>query len=237
MRADREEVLAVATSLSADEWAAPSDCVGWRVQDVIAHMANVCRSVVDPSALAPGVPGDLEATQAVQAEAHQGWTPEQVMVDYEQVSAKVLEALVGFQAPGVADVMVPIENAGLYPLNLVANALAFDHFCHLRNDILRPNGPIERPVPPSDELRLGATTEWLVAGLPQMSAERLRAAVTMPLALRLVGPGGGEWTIRPADADADAGHPGRRRRPSCRGHRDLDRARVRRVGHRPTPVA
>ena len=75
-RADRDEVLKVAKSLSAEEWAMPSDCDGWRVQDVIAHMANVCRSVVDPGSLAPGVPGDLEATQAAQAEAHRDWTAE-----------------------------------------------------------------------------------------------------------------------------------------------------------------
>lgn len=153
-RADRDEVLAVARSLSLEEWETASDCDGWRVQDVIAHMANVCRTVVDPGSLPAGVPGDLEATQAAQAEAHRHWSSDQVLADYEGVSSKAAEALTGLQAPGVGEAVIPIENAGNYPLHMVANAFAFDHFCHLRNDILRPNGPIERPSPPADEIRV-----------------------------------------------------------------------------------
>ena len=200
-RADREEVLNVAKSLSADEWAMSSDCDGWRVQDVIAHMANVCRTVVDPGALPPGVPGDLEATQAAQAEAHRAWTADEVLADYEDVSGKALESVIGLQAPGMAETMIPIENAGHYPLHIVVNAFAFDHYCHLRYDVLRPNGPIDRPVPPSDDVRLGATMEWLLAGLPQMAADAMRDVVKRPVALELTGPGGGTWTIEPGVGD------------------------------------
>ncbi|MBA2624990.1 MAG: hypothetical protein H0U89_05230 [Acidimicrobiia bacterium] len=49
----------------------------------------------------------------------------------------------------------------------MANALAFDHYCHLGNDILSPLGPINRPSPPGDALRLGAPLEWLIAGIRQ----------------------------------------------------------------------
>ena len=197
LRADREEVLALAASLSPEEWAAPSDCEGWRVQDVVAHLANTFRAVVDPGGLAPGVPGDLEATQSAQAEAHRGWRPDQVLADYEQVSERGLATLETFQGPPPLDTMIPIEDAGMYPLHLVANALAFDHFCHLRNDILQPHGPIARPAPPADALRVGATLEWLLAGLPQMSAG-LADVVTKPLGLELTGPGGASWTIAPS---------------------------------------
>jgi len=200
-RLDRDAVLEVAKSLRADEWAMPSDCDGWRVQDVIAHMANVCRTVVDPGALAPGVPGDLEATQAAQAEAHRDWTPDAVLADYEDVSGKAVESVIGLQAPGTAKMVIPIENAGHYPLHMVVNAFAFDHYCHLRYDVLRPNGPIDRPAPPSDEVRLGATVEWLLAGLPQMPGDAIRDAVTRPVALALTGPGGGTWTITPPNDD------------------------------------
>jgi len=200
-RADRDEVLKVARSLTADEWASPSDCDGWRVQDVVAHMANVCRAVVDPGSLAPGVAGDLEATQAAQADAHRSWTADEVLADYEDVSAKALESVIGLQAPGMAETVIPIENAGHYPLHMVVNAFAFDHYCHLRYDVLRPNGPIDRPVPPSDDVRLGATMEWLLAGLPQMAADAMRRTVTRPVALVLTGPGGGTWTVEPASED------------------------------------
>jgi uncharacterized protein (TIGR03083 family) len=194
-RADRDEVLAVARSLTPEEWETPSDCDGWRVQDVVAHMANVCRTLVDPGSLPPGVPGDLEATQAAQAEAHRQWSSAQVLADYEEVSAEATEALAGLQAPGVGDAVIPIENAGTYPLHMVANALAFDHFCHLRNDILRPNGPIERRSPPADEVRVRACLEWLLAGLPQMSPQT-RAVLTDPVTFELTGPGGGCWAAK-----------------------------------------
>lgn len=194
LRADRSGVLGLAASLSDEEWALPSDCDGWRVQDVVTHLANTCRAVVDPASLAPGVPGDLEATQAAQAQAHRDWAPHRVVADYEQLSAQALEALETFQAPEVADTVIPIEDAGHYPLHMVANALAFDHFCHLRNDILRPNGPINRPSPLADDLRVGASLEYLMVGLPQMSPALARV-LTSPICLRLSGPGGGEWTL------------------------------------------
>jgi hypothetical protein len=90
-------------------------------------------------------------------------------------------------------------------MHLIANAFAFDHFCHLRNDLLKPNGPLDRPVPPSDELRIGATLEWLIAGVPQMSGEAMKSSVTKPIGLKLTGPGGGEWTITPAPDDGLVG--------------------------------
>jgi hypothetical protein len=101
----------------------------------------------------------------------------------------------------MAEMMIPIENAGHYPLHMVVNAFAFDHYCHLRFDVLQPNGPIDRPAPPSDDVRLGATMEWLLAGLPQMPGEAIRTTVTRPVGLSLTGPGGGTWTIKPAVDD------------------------------------
>lgn len=201
LRTTREDVLGVARSLTAGEWAADSDCAGWRVQDVIAHMACVFRTVVDPSSLPPGVPGDIEASQDVAVAARKDWTPEQVLADYEEMSTKGLEALAGLQDPPMAETVVPIENLGSHPLHRIANALAFDHYCHLRNDVLAPNGPIERDVDLDDELRLDATLEWLIAGLPQMAPDAMRAAVRQAITLEVTGPGGGAWTVLPATSD------------------------------------
>jgi len=197
VRADHEEVLAVARSLSADEWAAPSGCAGWRVQDVVAHLACTFRTVAEPGTLPPGVAGDLEATQEVGVAERKDWAAERVLAEYENLGTNAIEALARLQTPGMAENLIPIENAGTYPLHLVANALAFDHYCHLRNDILRPLGPIERPAPPHDDLRLGAALEWLLAGLPQMPGPAINEAVQTPIVLELTGPGGGTWTIRP----------------------------------------
>lgn len=201
LKADHEEVLKVARSLTAEEWGLPSDCAGWRVQDVIVHMADVFRAVVDPGALPPGVPGDIEASQSARVEARREWTAEKVLAEYEDLGGRAIEALGGLQAPGAGDTVIPLDNLGSYPMHMIANAFAFDHFCHLRNDILKPNGPIDRPAPPDDETRVGATIEWLIAGLPQMAPDAMRSAVREPIGLRLTGPGGGEWTISPARGD------------------------------------
>lgn len=201
LRADREEVLALAKSLTEDEWQLASDCEGWRVQDVIVHMADVYRAVVDPAALPPGVPGDIEASQSARVDARREWTHDKVLAEYEELSAKGIEALQGLQGEGIRDNVIPLENLGSHPMHLLANAFAFDHFCHLRNDLLKPNGPLDRPSPPADDVRVAATLEWLIAGLPQMAPDAMRSAVTKPLGLRLSGPGGGEWTIAPATGD------------------------------------
>jgi uncharacterized protein (TIGR03083 family) len=93
LRADREEVLQLAKSLTDEEWQLPSDCDGWRVQDVIVHMADVFRSVVDPGALPPGEPGDIEKSMDMRVDARREWTHDKVLAEYEDLSAKGIEAL------------------------------------------------------------------------------------------------------------------------------------------------
>ena len=200
LRADRDVVLALTADLAPSEWQAPSDCDGWRVQDVIAHLANTFRAVADPAALAPGVPGDLEASQDAQVAAHRDWTPGEVAADYEVISTAALDLLEQWQGPPPITTLVSIEDAGRHPLHLVANALAFDHFCHLRNDVLKPLGPIDRPAPPADDLRVRATLDWLMAALPQMSTS-LKRVLTQPVGVVLTGAGAGSWTIALDDGE------------------------------------
>lgn len=193
--AEHHEVLGVVRTLTAAEWNAPSDCAGWRVQDVVAHLANTFRMAVDPGSLPEAVPGDIEATQAVYAEAHRAWSPAEVVADYEDMATKAIEMCARFQRPEFAEAEFPMDNGGRYPLHFLPDAFTFDHFCHLRNDILRPQGPIDRPVPAPDEVRVGVTVNWMLVGLPQMSGGPLQSAAVAPTGLRLTGPGGGEWTL------------------------------------------
>ena len=203
LKAERDEVLGVARTLTPDEWARPSDCAGWRVQDVVNHMANVYRNFVDPASLPPRVPGKTEATQDAAVDACKAWTSERVLADYEEMSEKGIAALTDIVRGPTADRVIPLDDLGSHPLHRLADALAFDHFCHLRNDILRPNGPIERPSPPVDDLRVGAAVEWLIPGIPQMSPPALTKELDRPVALRLTGHGGGEWTMRPGSNQVD----------------------------------
>ena len=195
LRAEREDVLTVARSLSLDEWAAPSDCDGWRVQDVISHMTMGMRQVVDPASVPVGDTADAEQDVELGVAARKDWSPADVLADYEAISAQAIEAFAGLQQEPLASTIIPMKNLGSHPLHLVPNAFAFDHYCHLRVDILKPTGPIDRPVPPSDELRLAPTIEWMLAGLPQMNEEALSNVVTAPVRIEITGAGARSITL------------------------------------------
>lgn len=186
----------LAAALTAEEWAAASDCAGWRVQDVFAHMASIFHQVADPSSVPEGATADAEATAELMLVSRKEWTPGQVMDEYREWSTKALAGLASMQDPPMADMVIPLGNLGSHPLHLLANALVFDHYCHLRHDILQPGGPVERPPLPSDELRMTPVLDWMLGGLPQMCADGLRV-VDRPVTFVVEGPGNGSWVLRP----------------------------------------
>jgi uncharacterized protein (TIGR03083 family) len=199
LRRDSERVGQLTAGLTAEEWEAPSGCAGWRVQDVVCHMACVWHSLTEPSTIEPGPPDDAEASAEVPVQARRAWTPAQVMEDYAHWAPLGLAAMEAMQAAPLAETVIPLGNLGSHPMHLLANALVFDHYCHLRHDIgaaVPRAAALER-----DGESLVATREWMLAGLPQMCADALRPAVTAPVVLDLEGPGGGTWTVLPAGED------------------------------------
>jgi len=195
LRAEREEVLTLARSLTSEEWNTPSDCDGWRVQDVIAHMTMGMRQVVDPASVPAGETDDVEQDMELGVATRKDWTPEAVIADYEAISEQAIAVFATLQDEPAASMVVPMKNLGSHPMHLVPNAFAFDHYCHLRVDILKPTGPIDRPAPASDELRLAPTIEWMLAGLPQMCEDALAKVVTAPVRIELTGPGARSLTL------------------------------------------
>jgi uncharacterized protein (TIGR03083 family) len=199
LQAERASTIEILESLGDDEWNAPSACAGWAVRDVVAHMASILHGVVDPTQM-PDVSGGTEAAMEVPVAARRAWTVEQVLEEYETFSAQAANVFTMAQDPPLAETMLPMGDLGTHPMSLLASTFCFDAYCHLRNDILAPNGPVERPEPPRDAARVGATLEWMLAGLPWMAQESLRF-VDRPVVLRLTGTGGGAWTIAPGGED------------------------------------
>jgi uncharacterized protein (TIGR03083 family) len=193
--AEQARALELFGSLTPDEWAAPSDCAGWRVQDVATHMGAVFQTIADPGSIEGGTGPDVEANAEVPVDARRDWTSAEVVANYEEWSGKGREALVALQGPGIGTTVVPLANLGSHPLHLLANALVFDHYCHLRWDIAAPNGPVARDLP-QDPAVLAETMAWMLAGLPQMCTAAL-SVVDRPVALVFDGPGGGDWTLQP----------------------------------------
>jgi uncharacterized protein (TIGR03083 family) len=194
LHAERRLVLDLIASLTPEEWAAASDCAGWRVQDVVAHMAATFHAIADPSAAPAAETPDVEQVAEVPVAERRAWTPAEVAAEYEEWSTTCIGALTAMQDEPLASTVIPLGNLGAHPMHLLANALVFDHYCHLRWDLLAPHGPLVRAALPSDDLRLTPTLDWMLAGIPQMCPQ-LSPVVDRPFVLRLTGPDGGVRAI------------------------------------------
>jgi uncharacterized protein (TIGR03083 family) len=194
LRGEHQRALALIATLTDDEWAAASGCTGWRVQDVVQHMASTFHSIAEPSTIEAGTSDDAEQNAEVPVRARQDWSPVQVTAEYEEWAEKGIAALAALQQPPLAETVVPLSNLGSHPLHLLGNAIVFDHYCHLRHDI---GATIHRAAElPRDGAALAATSEWMLAGLPQMCADAL-AGCAQGVNLVFEGPGSGEYALRP----------------------------------------
>jgi len=197
LRAERDHVIELIGSITDEEWELPSDCEGWRVQDVIAHMSAVFVAVSGGTTARAEPPSDdAERNADAAVDERRAWSPAQVIDEYTSTSEAAITGLEMMQGNAMGDTVIPLGNLGSHPMHLLADALAFDHYCHLRHDLIAPGGPLQRPALPSDELRLRPTMTWMLAGLPQMCAEAL-TVVDRPITMVFEGPGGGVWSLRP----------------------------------------
>lgn len=189
LEADRAALLEICAGLGEADWRAQSGCSGWTVQDVVAHMGALYWLVVDRTKL-PDV-GDLptERAQDIYVEHRRSMTAEQVLADYESVSAAAIPTLAGLDGQ---DFELPLGDLGTYKASTLPTAYNFDHYVHIRMDLFAPRGPLAGPPPPSDELRLAPALEWIAAALPQQSADAL---ADLPGAVEFVITGPGARTI------------------------------------------
>lgn len=189
-------VLNLAPRLDAGAWNHPSACPGWSIHDVMIHLTATLREVVDPDSLPAPVGGDIEATNDKHVAHFRAETPSQTIEAYRTLLPAAMTELRNMQAPAARDTLVDFDNAGKYPAHLVADSLVFDHYCHLRHDMIEPRGPLDLPqLPPAKDF-LEPSMAWLMAGLPQMSPRTLADQLTQPVRLFLSGEGGSSWILR-----------------------------------------
>lgn len=206
IEADRSALLEVLGQLEEADWARASGLPGWSVRDVVSHMACSFWLAVDPSHLPDpaGLPAERAADLYV--ESRRNMTSGEIVDDYESVSLKGLELLA---AAGSQDFEVPLGDVGTYPASAIPAAFAFEHYVHIRYDLMRPHGPLQATPPASDEMRLQPTVDWIEAALPQQNAGPL-GRIDGAVEVRLNGPctrtlrlGDGDVTAQIA-SDADA---------------------------------
>jgi uncharacterized protein (TIGR03083 family) len=200
MRKEQQELLTFCRTLGPEEWATPSRCEGWSLQDVLSHMAAVAHGVFTPWMFKLMASKNLERSNDGDAELRRGRSPEQVLAEYEKWSGRMAGLMSLAQRPPLAKVPFKLGELGLYPLALVASAVVFDTQVHLHYDMAPAVG---RALPTPTPETLAVVNEWVLAGLPKMSREGL-AFLDRPITISLEGPGGGSWAVVPRPGDAPA---------------------------------
>ncbi len=186
-RSQRSRLLDVAQSLPEADWAAPTRCALWSVQDVFRHLVHVNGMALD----------SIEAARA--GDRYDGFsaarfnpkeTPGAYLKElgdepvaataeaFSSVTARMLATLDGMSPDDEVLVATPI---GRQPWHRSALHGLFDSAVHER-DILLPLGRRPDPAPPAEEVRAIASYQVLMVA-------RILAVVGAPvdLALRLVG--------------------------------------------------
>jgi uncharacterized protein (TIGR03083 family) len=180
-----------------DQWELPSACPGWRVIDVVAHLAALAHEAVDPPAPDPTWPKNRERYHDLRVNERRGWSHAEVIDEWHTYTPRQLDLLESGQAPPQADQPVEVTGLGTYPRHLLANTMAFNVLCHLRFDMLAPTGPLPFSLPAATGDLIAPAVEFMLAGLPQMQGPELDATVVDPLVLELTGPGATTVTVLP----------------------------------------
>ena len=123
-------------------------------------------------------------------------TAHEVSEEFERYRKPFLAAIAALQEEPLASTPMTMSELGTYPMHQLADAFAFDLWCHLYVDLLAPSGPVERSVPEPEDDLLRPAIGWMLAGLPQMCPS-VGKVLDRPLVLHLTGPGGGRWILEP----------------------------------------
>jgi uncharacterized damage-inducible protein DinB len=196
LAAEQAAVLGFCRTLSAEEWVTPSGCAGWTVKDVVAHMGGGYHGPFQPSWIRR-VATASEAEQQAEHDvsARRSWPSSAVVAEFDVWGRRFLRLQRALRrVPRLSwSVRVPLADLGRYPIGSIVSAFVFDHHTHLRHDIAPVIG--RKATPPSAET-MAVAVEWMLAGLEQMCRPQM-AWLDRPLALSLLGPGGGLWTVTP----------------------------------------
>lgn len=177
------------SSLSPEQWAAPSRCEGWRVQDVAAHLAGVDRfwKLMIESGLAGTrtrflADFDPKSTPASMVDAVRAAPPEETLGTFLEASAALCAIVEGLD--GDAWLAVGESPAGHVTITALAYHALWDCWIHER-DVLLPLGMVQDEEP--DEII--ASLRYAAALAPMFSLQAgsdrsgvLGVAVTDPAA-------------------------------------------------------
>jgi uncharacterized protein (TIGR03083 family) len=190
-RVERERMHALLSGLSVEAWEAATDCEGWAVRDVVAHLVGAAESNASIretvrqgwAARSAEVDGDLiDKVNEIQVRERRTVSPARLLTDLSEASARGIARRTGL--PGwLRALVVPFgPPLGTKPIGyLFGRIYTRDSWMH-RIDICRATGA-DLVVSADHD---GTLVEDVVAEWAE--------AVDGPFDLRLTGPAGGRWS-------------------------------------------
>ncbi|MFD5159180.1 maleylpyruvate isomerase N-terminal domain-containing protein [Streptomyces hawaiiensis] len=88
LRAECTEMLDFTSSLSDEEWTAPSAAAGWRIADVVAHIGATTRNCYTPPGLDALRATSLEQLNEDPVDRRRGWSRAQAMTEYTRATRR-----------------------------------------------------------------------------------------------------------------------------------------------------
>jgi len=158
----RRRMATVLAGLTDEQWAAPSRCEGWSVQDVVAHLNGTnlfwAASINAGRAGAPTrmlVSFDPVATPAQMVAATRSQTPSEVLGQFIDSNQALFDAIDGLDTDGWSTIAE--SPVGHVPIRLVAHHALWDAWVHER-DVVVPLGiaSVEEPDEVESCLRYAA---------------------------------------------------------------------------------
>lgn len=195
LAAEYDRLDGIFAGLSEADWVSPSAAAGWRVVDVLLHLAQTEEAVaatVTGSSVRSGVPESEPGPVSVD-EAMDRWVaaeragPEVVYPRWQEARRRSVEVLHAADP----DKASPWASAPLRPATLATTRLA-EHWAHA----LDITGPLSIPYP--DTVRLRHIARLAVRSLPYAFA--VAGEQPGPVRVELTGPDGASWRFGPADA-------------------------------------
>jgi len=198
LAAEWEAIAELCAALSDAEWAAPTDCPGWSVQDNVSHITGTERMLLgDPApeidvGYVPHVHNEIGRMNELWIAARRPWSPSAVLEEFGEVTAARLAALAATtQADFDAASWTP---AGTDTYGRYMRIRTLDCWVHeqdIRGAVGRP-GHVAGPV-------VETVLDEFAAAVGFAVAKGGRAPDGSRVLIELTGPAARNWRVQVAD--------------------------------------
>lgn len=146
------DIEALLESLTPQEWALPTECPGWSVQDNVSHIIGTESAILGREAPAhdPGdkawVKNPIGASNEVQVDYRRSWPPEKVLDEYRDVTSERIRAIEAMSDDDLAaESWTPVGPGTVRDLIAVRVMDCWVHEQDIRRAVDKPGG-LDTPV-------------------------------------------------------------------------------------------